>query len=154
MKKSTGITLLEVLIALTILSTILLPIGMFLIEYMKGSSQIGDSHQIMNLLEEKMELALSKPFAAFPIGTSENLLLSYGGKEILDLRPVEVGPNLVKFSLVVESVPVQFSAYVEPESGKTDSVRLEDGLKRLTIKGVWGKNTEHFLDLVAFKADL
>ena len=67
-----GITLVEVLIALTILSTLLLPIGMFLVEYLRGSDSLGDFHQVMNLLEEKMEVALAQPFHRLPVGTSEN----------------------------------------------------------------------------------
>ncbi len=157
MTRSTGITLVEVLIALTILSTLLLPIGMFLVEYLRGSDSLGDFHQVMNLLEEKMEVALAQPFHRLPVGTSENVRLAGEARDpgdVLDLRPVEVGRNLVRFSLEVEMVPVEFSAILNPRNGTMDRRRVEDGLKRLTLVGTWGDKNQHRLDLVAFKADL
>ncbi len=155
MKKTrAGITLLEVLLAMTILSTILLPIGMFLLEYVKGSSELGEFHQVMNLLEEKMEMALSQPFRGIPNGESKDTRLTFNGKEVVDLRPAQIGGDVVKFTLTAESFPVQFSACTDPAKGTNEVVRVEEGLKKLTIKGTWGKKTTHTLDLVAYKADL
>jgi len=154
MHRHGGITLLEVLIAFTILSTLLLPLGMFLIEYLRGSDSLGDYHQVMNILEEKMEVAFAQSYSRIPLGVSENCRLASDEKNALDLRPVEVGRSLVKFSLNVELVPVEFSAIVEPASGKVQRTRLEDGMKKLTLRGVWGDKSRHSLDLVAYKADL
>lgn len=149
-----GISLVEVLIALSILSTLLLPLGMFLIEYLRGSDSLGDFHQVMNILEERMEVALAQPFNRLPIGVSENCRLGNEARDSLDLRRVEVGRNLVQFSLTVEMVPVEFSAIVDPTNGRQQRARLEDGLKKLTLKGVWGDKNQHSLDLVAYKGDL
>lgn len=154
MTRSSGITLVEVLIALTILSTLMLPLGMFLVEYLRGSDNLGDFHQVMNLLEEKMELALAQPFTRLPLGVSENTRLSNDARDALDLRPVEVGRNLVTFSLLVELVSVEFSAIKDPRTGQMERLHADDGLKRLTLKGTWGDKGQHMLDLVAFKADL
>lgn len=157
MNRTSGISLVEVLIALTILSTLLLPIGMFLVEYLRSSDSLGEFHQVMNLLEEKMEIALAQPFHRLPLGVTENVRLSTEAgdeRQVLDLRPVEVGRHLVSFSLRVEMVPVEFSAIVDTRTGQMDRRRVEDGLKRLTLVGTWGEKGRHSVDLVAYKADL
>lgn len=155
-----AITLLEVLIALTILSTVLLPIGMFLIEYMKGSSELGDYHQVMSILEEKMEQALALPYDALPAGISKNIRLGrdFGedGKRaaFLDLRPAQLGVQEVGFDLDVEVIPLEFSAVADPRTGRMERTSLENSYKRLVLKATWGTTTPHSLDLVAYKADL
>lgn len=149
-----GITLVEVLVALTILSTILLPVGMFMVEYLRGSNDLGDSHQVMNILEEKMELALTRPYAALPVGKSEGKQIVWDGQQVVDLRPVELANQKVDFSLNVEIVPVEFSAIADPATGRLERCAVEDGFKRLTLRAVWGRKQERFFDLVAYKADL
>ncbi len=155
-----AVTLLEVLIALTILSTVLLPIGMFMVEYLKGSNELGDYHQVMNILEEKMELALALPFDTLPVGVSKNVRLGKDtgddGKRIaiLDLRPVQVGNQDVRFDLDVELVPLEFSAVADAASGRMERTRLESSYKRLTLRAAWGTKKTHSLDLIAYKADL
>ena len=150
---SRGVTLVEVLVALTILSTVMLPIGMFLVEYLRGSSDLGNSHQVMNILEEKMELALTRPYAALPVGKTEGKPIIWDGQQVVDLRPVELANQRVDFSLTVEVVPLEFSAIADP-AGTPQRSSVEDGFKRLTLRAVWGRKKEHFFDLVAYKADL
>jgi len=155
-----AVTLLEVLIALTILSTVLLPIGMFMVEYLKGSSELGDYHQVMNILEEKMEMALAIPFDALPAGISKNVRLGKDTGEdgkraaFLDLRPTQIGNQDVRFDLEVELVPLEFSATGDAKSGRMERTRLESSYKRLTLRAGWGTKTPHSLDLIAYKADL
>lgn len=149
-----GVTLLEVLIAMTILSTILLPIGMYLLEYVKGSNDLGNFHKVMNILEEKMEVALSQPFEAIPVGLTENRKITYSGKDALDLRSIALGDDTVKFSVLVETVPLEFSAIADAGTGHLDRARVEEGMKRFTMKATWGKKQDHAFDLVAYKADL
>lgn len=155
-----AITLVEVLVALTILSTVLLPIGMFLIEYLKGSSELGTYHQVMSILEEKMEQGLALPFDALPAGVSKNIRLGRDAGEdgkraaILDLRPAQIGNQEVRFDLDVEPVPLEFSAVADKNTGRMERTRLENSYKKLTLRAIWGTNTHHSLDLVAYKADL
>ena len=151
---SKGVTLLEVLVAMAILSTLMLPIGMFLIEYLRGSNQLGDAYQVMNVLEEKMEQALARPFSGFPAGETSNKKLVFQGREMLDLRPLQLGTNLIHFSLKVEPVPVELSAVIDPETGEMVRTLVEDGMKRLVLKGTWGKDRRQALELTAYKADL
>ncbi|HOY66771.1 MAG TPA: prepilin-type N-terminal cleavage/methylation domain-containing protein [Candidatus Ozemobacteraceae bacterium] len=155
-----AVTLLEVLIALTILSTVLLPVGMFMVEYLRGSSELGEYHQVMNILEEKMETALALPFDALPVGRSKNVRLGHDADETgkrsvtLDLRPVQVGVEEVGFELEVEPVPLEFSAVADPDTGRMERTRLEASYKRLILRAGWGSRSRHNLDLVAYKADL
>lgn len=149
-----GVTLVEVLVALTILSTILLPIGMFMVEYLRGSNNLGDSHQVMNILEEKMELALTRPYGSLPVGKTEGKSIVWDGQQVVDLRPVELANQKVEFTLNVEVVPVEFSAVADASTGRLERCSVEDGFKRLSLRAVWGRKKEHFFDLVAYKADL
>lgn len=149
-----GVTLLEVLVGFTLLSTILLPIGMFLIEFLRGSSELGNSHQAISLVEEKMESALTQPFEALPLGVTENKRLVLNGKETIDLRPVELGPETVRLIMTVEALPVEFSAISDIASGKVERVRVDDGMKKITLRATWGRKSEHFFDLIAYKANL
>ncbi len=149
-----GITLLEVLVGFTLLTTVLLPIFMFLVEYLRGSTELGNSHQVISLVEEKMETALGQPFEALPIGLTENRRLVYDGRETIDLRPMELGPETVKFTMNVEAVPLEFSAIADGVSGRVEKVKVDDGFKKITVRAVWGRKSEHFFDLTAFKANL
>jgi hypothetical protein len=141
-------------VAITILSTILLPIGMYLIEYLKGSTELGNSHQVMAILAEKMEGLLSQPYSFIPAGTTAGKRIMHDEIEVIDLRPMDVGPSMVAFTLQVELVPVEFTAIGDPSNGTLERAKLDEGMKRLTLKAAWGKKNEHFFDLVAFKADL
>ena len=150
-----ALSLVEILIALAMLSTLALPIGMFLIEYVKGSSQLGDYYQILSLVEEKMEFALSMPFRSLPEGaTSDQLVESLDKKRKLDLRPAQVGKDLVKFRMDVETVPVEFAAVKDAFSGYLQRARVENGLKKINIIANWGKNGKHSVNLLAYKANL
>lgn len=149
-----GITLLEVLVGITLLTTVLLPIGMFLIEYLRGSTELGNSHQVISLVEEKMETALAQPFEAIPIGLSENRRLVHDGRETIDLRPMELGPETVRFTMNVEALPVEFSAIADLSSGRIEKVKVDDGFKKITVRAVWGRKSQHFFDLTAYKANL
>jgi prepilin-type N-terminal cleavage/methylation domain-containing protein len=149
-----GVTLLESLIALTIVSTILLPISLFLLEYMKGTGELGTLHQVINILEEKMEQALQKPYAALPTGVTENRRITHEGKEVVDLHTIDLAGTEVALSLQVDVVPVEFSAIGSAESGGLERSKVEDGYKRLVLTATWGKKKRESFDLVAYKADL
>jgi hypothetical protein len=153
-RRSIGITLVEVLVALAVMSTLMLPIGMFMLEYLRGSSELGDSHQVMNLLEERLETALAQPYDTLPVGETSGKRLNWQDERGLDLRPVQVGHEQVHFFLTVEVVPVEFSAVADPRGGRMERARLEDGFKRLVLQARWGRKQEHRLELLAFKADL
>lgn len=151
--KRNGISLVEVLIAITMLSTLALPLGMFIVEYTKGSSDLGDRYQILNLIEEKLEAALALPYNSIPDNVTTNKLIN-GGREKLDLRPSQVGKSLVNFSMRATSLPVEFSAVRDAYNGQLQNARVENGLKKIIIKAVWGKHNEHSEKLIAYKANL
>ncbi len=149
-----GLSLVEVLIAMAILSTLALPMGMFLIEYTKGSSQIGDYYQILNLVEQKLEATLSMPFNAIPTGVTSGKVVSNHFGQDLDLRPAQVQKVLVTFKLKAELVPVEFAVVKDAFSGQLQRARVEEGMKRLELTAYWGENDKHSVNLIAYKANL
>lgn len=154
-RQQRGVSLIEALVALAIMSALLLPIGMFLLEYSRGSTQLGDFNQVLNLLEERMEMALAQPFSQLPLGeSSDKLIPRAGDNQGIDLRTAQVGKEKVTFSLRVEMVPVEFAAAVDAENGRIDRIRLEESYKRITITAAWGTDKPRSLDLAAYKADL
>jgi len=153
-QKRAAISLVEIMIAMAILSTLALPMGMFLVEQMRGSSQLGDYYQILNLLEEKLETALEMRFHDIPVGEVHDRLIESEGARDLDLRPVEVARNLVRFRMNTEILPVSFSAMKDAVSGELQAVTLEDGMKRIEIVAEWGDKGRHNLNLVAYRSNL
>ncbi len=149
-----AISLVEVLIAMAILSTLALPMGMFLVEYARGSSQLGDYYQILNMVEQRLEIAMDMPFARVPEGTATNLLIDNPFGADLDLRSAEINKELVKFSLQVETLPVEFAAFKDSFSGQLQRARVEDGMKRLELTASWGNKGQHRINLVAYRGNL
>lgn len=157
-RRQAAVSLVEVLIAMAILSTLALPMGMFLVEYNRGSSQLGDYYQILNILEEKLEGILAMSFHDIPEGEQADTLLEKEGKSVMDLRPVQVAGSLVYFKLRCEIVPVDFAALKDPASGELQKARVEDGMKKIEIIAHWGDKkgdkSKHSLNLVAYRANL
>jgi prepilin-type N-terminal cleavage/methylation domain-containing protein len=153
-QKRAAVSLIEVMIAMAILSTLALPMGMFLVEQMRGSSQLGDYYQILNLLEEKLEIVLEMRFQDVPVGDVTNVLVESPGGRELDLRPAEVARNLVNFRMRSELLPVNFAALKDAASSELQSIVAEDGMKRIEIFAEWGEKRQHTLNLVAYRANL
>lgn len=152
--KRAAISLVEVMIAMAILSTLALPMGMFLVEQLRGSSQLGDYYQILNLLEEKVDIALEMRFQDIPTGEVKDVLIESEGGRSLDLRPAEVARNLVSFRMRSELLSVSCSAMKDAASSELQTVVAEDGMKRIEIFAEWGDNRQHSLNLVAYRANL
>ena len=154
-KNNHGISLIEVMIALTILSTLILPIFMFLIEYTKGSSDIGDKFEVLNRVEEKLEAALSMPFDSIPQGLSKDITIcSENGKQ-LDLKSIKINNKQVSFECSVETIPVNFEAMKNYSTHQLQKAKLENGLKKITITAQWGKNNNNQkIQLMVYKANL
>ncbi|GAB4277691.1 MAG: hypothetical protein Kow0029_20570 [Candidatus Rifleibacteriota bacterium] len=153
-KTKKAISLVEVLIAMAMLSTLALPMGMFLIEYARGSSQLGDYYQILNQLEQRLEIAMKIPFELVPVGVSTDVLIKNDKGMDLDLRKVEIARNLVTFKLETEILPVEFAALKDSFSGQLQRARVEEGMKRLEITAEWGDKGRHNIKLVAYRAKL
>lgn len=152
--RQAAVSLVEVLVALAILSTLALPMLMFLVEYSRGSAQLGDYYQILNIVEEKLDTALSLDFTEVPDGeTSGGTVDSRTGRH-LDLRPVEVAHEIVTFRMRVEVVAVDFSAMKDSTSGQLQRARVEDGMKRIELTAEWGKKKKHSINLISYKANL
>ena len=150
-----AVTLVEVLVALTILSTIMIPVGMFMSQTFRGSADLTLASQVLNLLETTLEEALNLPFARLPVGTLSNMALrDEGGTLLLDLNPHEVGGEPVALTLEVEMAPVTLNILSDPATGDSVQKKLAQSLKRLHLIARWGKEQQHALDLGAWKADL
>ncbi len=153
-KGKKAVSLVEVLIAMALLSTLALPMGMFLMEYMKGSSQIGDYYQILNLVEQKLEIAMKMPFHEVPTGKTSDALLKNSKGPDLDLRSSQVAKSKVKFKLEAEILPVEFAALKDSFSGLLQRARVEEGMKRLKLRAEWGEKGKHNIELIAWRANL
>lgn len=149
-----AVSLIEVMIAMAILSTLALPMGMFLVEQMRGSSQLGDYYQTLNLLEEKLEAAIEMRFHDIPVGEVRDRLIESEGARALDLRPAEVAHNLVSFRMQTELLPLSLSAAKDAMSGELQSVTVEDCMKRIEIFAEWGEDGRHRLNLVVYRSNL
>jgi len=152
--KRSAVSLVEIMIAMAILSTLALPMGMFLVEQMRGSSQLGDYYQILNLLEEKLETAIEMRFHDIPAGEVSDVLIESEGARDLDLRPAEVARNLVHFRMKTELLSVNLSAMKDAMSGELQSVVVEDGMKKIEIIAEWGEKGRHNLNLTAYRSNL
>ena len=153
-RKRAAVSLVEIMIAMAILSTLALPMGMFLVEQMRGSSQLGDYYQILNLLEEKLEIALEMRFHDIPTGEVRDLLVESEGARALDLRPADVARNLVHFRMNTELLTINLAAMKDAMSGELQSVVVEDGMKKIELIAEWGENGRHRLNLVAYRSNL
>lgn len=149
-----AVSLVEVLIAIAMLSTLALPMGMFLIEYSRGSLQLGDYYQILNLVEQKLEIAMEMPFNSIPDGESSETFITNPSGVGLDLHVAEIAKKKVHFKLVVETLPVGFAALRDAFSGQLQRVRVEQGMKRLELTAKWGDKQQHNITLLAYKANL
>ncbi|MGM0599039.1 MAG: type IV pilus modification PilV family protein [Candidatus Rifleibacteriota bacterium] len=154
LKSKKAISLVEVLIAMAVLSTLALPMSMFLIEYTRGSSELGDYYQILNQVEERLNIAMSMPFNRIPIGISKDVLIDNPFNVDLDLKQKQIAKNLVSFKLKVETLPAEFSAYKDSFSGILQRARVEEGLKKLIVSAEWGDDNRHHIELVAYRANL
>ncbi len=154
-KNNRGISLIEVMTALTILSTLILPSFMFIIEYSKGGSDIGDRFEILNRIEERLEAALSMPFDDIPNGlTTDKVIESANGKK-LDLKPISISNKQVSFECDVEVVPVSFEAIKDYTTHQLQRITVESGLKKITITAKWGKKkVNQSVQLTVFKANI
>ncbi len=149
-----AVSLVEVLIAMAILSMLALPMGMFLVEYNRGSSQVGDYYQILNLLEQRLEMALSVNFQDLPAGKHNDLIIEQEGKVLLDLRPATVSNAQVHFSINIETVSLDFAALKDSVSGQVQRAKVEEGMKKVEISATWGDKARHSLNLIAYRANL
>jgi prepilin-type N-terminal cleavage/methylation domain-containing protein len=154
LRQKRAVSLVEVMIAMAILSTLALPMGMFLIEQMRGSSQLGDYYQILNLLEEKLETALDMRFHDIPSGEVHDVLVESDGHRGLDLRPAEISHNLVSFRMRSELIQISCAALKDAATSELQSVIVDDAMKRIEIQAEWGDRRQHRLNLVAYKANL
>lgn len=152
--RRSAISLVEVLIAMAILSTLALPMGMFLVEYNRGSSQLGDYYQILNLTEEKLEKILAMSFHDIPVGKNAGRLFEVDTRPVLDLRPAKIGNSLVKFEIVAELVNLEFSALRDAATFEMEKVKLDSAMKRIEVTASWGKESQHKISLLAYKAHL
>ncbi len=154
-KNNQGISLIEVMTALTILSTLILPLFMFLIEYAKGGSDIGDRFEILNRIEERLETALSMPFDTIPEGLSKDITIESENGKTLDLKPIKISNKQVSFECMVETIPTNFEAIKNYNTHQIQRAKIENGLKKITITAKWGKdNNSREIQLMVYKANL
>ena len=154
-KNNQGISLVEVMTALTILSTLILPLFMFLIEYAKGGSDIGDRFEILNRIEERLETALAMPFDDIPEGLSKDITIESKKGRNLDLKPIKINNKQVSFECMVESIPMDFEAIKNYTTHQIQRAKIENGLKKITITAKWGKdNNSREIHLMVYKANL
>jgi prepilin-type N-terminal cleavage/methylation domain-containing protein len=154
-KNRQGVSLIEVMIALTILSTLILPSFMFIIEYTKGGSEIGDRFEILSQIEQRLEIALSMPYSDIPEGKSSDTIIKSENGRSLDLKQINISNKKVSFECLVEVLPVTFSAIKDYSTRQLQKITIENGIKKITIIAKWGKgNRVRNIDLVAYKSNL
>ena len=153
-KNNQGISLIEVMIALTILSTLILPLFMFLIEYVKGGSDIGDRFEVLNRIEEKLETALSMPFDDIPEGLSQDITIESKNGKKLDLKPIKIGNKQISFECMTETIPICFEAIKNYSTHQMERAKVEKGLKKIAITAKWGKNNSKEIKLIVYKGNL
>lgn len=153
-RKQRAVSLVEVLIALAILSTLALPMGMFLIEYSRGSARLGDYYQAVNLVEQHLEMALSMHFSCIPLGeVSDTVITDDEGRQI-DLRPVELSGKTIMFTMKTELIPVDFAALRDPHTRELQRARVEEGMKRIEVTAKWGDKGRQNISLISYRANL
>ena len=149
-----GISLVEIMMALAVLSTLALPMGLFFVEYVRGGSRLGDHYQVLTHVEQRLEMALVLPFEMLPEGNTFDTVITDSKGRQLDLRPVEVSNNLVSFSMSTEVIPIDFAALEDAFSGRLKRARVEEGMKRIEILAEWGEGGRHSISLLGYRANL
>ena len=150
-----GVSLIEVMIALTILSTLILPGFMFLLEYTRGGSDMGDRYEILNRIEERLEAVLAMPFNDIPEGTTTDVVITSENGRKLDLKPITIANKNVTFECDVETLSVDFAAMKDYSTRQLQRATVENGMKRVTITARWGKGRKaQNLQLMVYKANL
>lgn len=140
--------------ALAILSTLALPMGMFLVEYSRGSSKLGDYYQTLNLVEQHLEMALSMNFSQIPEGEVSGTVITDDNGRQIDLRPVELSGKTITFRMKTELIPVEFAALRDPHTRELQRARVEEGMKRIEIIAEWGDKDRQNISLISYKANL
>ena len=153
-RKKRAVSLVEVLMALAILSTLALPMGMFLVEYSRGSSKLGDYYQVLNLVEQRLEMALAMHFSYIPVGEVTGTVITDDDGRQLDLRPVDLADKTILFSMKTELLPVDFAALRDPHSRELQRARVEEGMKRVEISAEWGDQDRQHISLISYRANL
>ncbi len=154
-KNKKGVSLIEVMIALTMLSMLVLPAFMFIVEYTRGGSNIGDHYEVLNKVEERLEAALAMNFYDIPDGKSTNVVIESENGRKLDLKPIKIGANEVSFDFEAETLPVSFAAMKDAETRQLQKATLDDGMKKITITANWGKGKrKQNIQMIVYKANL
>lgn len=154
-KSRKAVSLIEVMIALAILSTLVLPSFMFIFEYSKGGSDLGDRYEVLNRAEERIEAALAIPFHLIPEGKTTKVVIEGENGRKLDLNPITLGNNTVEFECEVKTIPVDFTLMKNFSTRQLQKARLENGMKRITVTAQWGKGKRaQNVQLMAYKANL
>lgn len=154
-KNSQGISLIESMSTLAIFSVLVLPLTLLLMEYEKGASSTKAKFAILDSVEKKLEAALALPFNDIPEGKTSNVIIQSKNGNTLDLNTSTISNKKVNYECSVEVMPVNFSAVTDSSTRDIKSVKLENGLKKITISAIWGKGTEkQNIQLIAYKANL
>lgn len=150
-----GVSVIEVMIALTILSTLVLPGFMFIVEYTRGGSDMGDRFEVLNRIEEKLETVLAMPFNDIPEGKTTDVVITSANGRKLDLKPVTIANKNVTFECEAETLSVDFAAMKDYSTRQLQRATVENGMKRVTITARWGKGKrEQNMFLMVYKANL
>ena len=128
---------------------------MFLIEYAKGGSDIGDRFEILNRIEERLDMALAMPFKDIPDGLSKDIIIESDNGRKLDLKPINISNKQVFFECMAETIPMSFEAIKDYSTHQIQRAKVENGLKKITITAKWGKdNNSQKIQLMVYKANL
>ena len=128
---------------------------MFLIEYAKGGSDIGDRFEILNRIEERLDMALAMPFKDIPDGLSKDIVIESDNGRKLDLKPINISNKQVFFECMAETIPMSFEAIKDYSTHQIQRAKVENGLKKITITAKWGKdNNSQKIQLMVYKANL
>lgn len=155
MNKKAGISVIEIMIALTMLSMLALPAFMFIIEQTRGGANIGNSYEILSKVEERIEAVLAMDFYSIPDGKTTDTVITAANGRKLDLKPENIGGYKVGFEMESETLPVSFAAMKDAKTRQLQRASLEDGMKKVTITAKWGKGKKsQTIDLMVYKANL
>ncbi len=152
-----GISPIELMIVLTILSSLFLPCMMYFTEWAKDGSRIKDKMLALSLVEEKLEKLLAMPFNDIPEGKSTNITIESknGNKVDLGSLIIATSNNKVTFECFVEIVPVDFSAIKNYSFHHLQRVSVEKGMKKITLTAqIVNGNNKQDVQLMAYKANL
>lgn len=152
-----GISPIELMIVLTVVSTLFLPCMMYFTEWSKGSSKAKDKLLVLSLVEERLEKILAMPFKDIPEGKSSNITIeSQNGKKVdLGSLIIATSNKKVSFECLVETVPVDFSAIKNYSLHNIQRVSVENGMKKITISAqILDGENKQTIQLMAYKANL